>query len=460
MPSLGAHPARVPQPPCCPLVHDNRHDNRHYPPKRAQHFCVGGGVRGVRAQVRVVQEEAASAALSAGKWYALTIFLGRRAPAGEFPIAVAVSGGADSMALLLLLREYLQKSRVKTPLLAVTVDHQLRAESSREALEVAKICAKRGGITHVTKVCEWQTEEDEASGRGAGVKDPLRLVKPRESKMEEQARQYRYSLLRQVCEEHRVRCLFVAHNLGDQLETTLFRLGRASGINGLAGIAKQVPFLSLDESTREARDSQSEEVVTLVRPLLSVTKDQLIATCNRFQQTWMHDPSNDDLVYDRVRIREVRPVTCENSAGNFGVILVGVLSKQELKRVEREHGPDVLDLFARFQQTAEKAKKEFSRIERVMLQKYTVTWEPDSVVIRMAVFHDPKMFDELLYRLLSIIILQVGNKEAPPRLASVARLAADIHRLETGKQITLGGCRIKKAAKGRRLEFKPERKSR
>ncbi|KAG6610153.1 tRNA(Ile)-lysidine synthetase [Phytophthora cinnamomi] len=361
---------------------------------------------------------------------------GRRAPAGEFPIAVAVSGGADSMALLLLLREYLQKSRVKTPLLAVTVDHQLRAESSREALEVAKICAKRGGITHVTKVCEWQTEEDEASGRGAGVKDPLRLVKPRESKMEEQARQYRYSLLRQVCEEHRVRCLFVAHNLGDQLETTLFRLGRASGINGLAGIAKQVPFLSLDESTREARDSQSEEVVTLVRPLLSVTKDQLIATCNRFQQTWMHDPSNDDLVYDRVRIRE------------------------ELKRVEREHGPDVLDLFARFQQTAEKAKKEFSRIERVMLQKYTVTWEPDSVVIRMAVFHDPKMFDELLYRLLSIIILQVGNKEAPPRLASVARLAADIHRLETGKQITLGGCRIKKAAKGRRLEFKPERKSR
>ncbi|KAE8885028.1 hypothetical protein PF005_g2405 [Phytophthora fragariae] len=353
---------------------------------------------------------------------------GRSAPVDEFPIAVAVSGGADSMALMLLLREYLQKNRVKTPLLAVTVDHQLRVESSREALEVAKICARRGGIMHVTKVCEWHTEEETE-----GPKDPLRLVKPRESKMEEQARQYRYGLLKQVCEEYRVRCLFVAHNLGDQLETTLFRLGRASGINGLAGIANQVPLFSLDESANRTHDSKT-KAVTLVRPLLSVTKDQLIATCERFQQTWIHDPSNDDLVYDRVRIR------------------------QELKRVEREHGSDVLDLFSRFQQTAEKAKKEFARIERFMLRKYTVTWEPDLVIVRAAIFHDPAIFDELLYRLLSIIILYVGNKEAPPRLASVARLAADIQRLETGKQITLGGCRIKKTAKGHRLEFKPERK--
>lgn len=117
------------------------------------------------------------------------------------------------MALMLLLREYLQKNRIKTSLLAVTVDHQLRAESNREALEVAKICAKRGGITHVTKVCHWYSEDE-----AGGLKDPSRPAKPRESKMEEQARQYRYDLLKQVCEEYRVRCLFVAHNLGDQLE--------------------------------------------------------------------------------------------------------------------------------------------------------------------------------------------------------------------------------------------------
>ncbi|KAG7393759.1 hypothetical protein PHYPSEUDO_004522 [Phytophthora pseudosyringae] len=354
---------------------------------------------------------------------------GRYAPMGESPIAVAVSGGADSMALMLLLREYLQENRIKTPLLAVTVDHQLRPESSREASEVAKICAERGGITHTTKMCEWRSED---AGQQAGDRCP---VKPRDSKMEEQARQFRYDFLRQVCLEHRVRCLFVAHNRGDQLETTLFRLGRASGINGLAGIATQLPFLTLDgklDRSRDSGDLEANNSATLVRPLLSVTKDELMATCDRFQQTWIHDPSNDDPVYDRVRIR------------------------QELKRVEREQGPEILDLFSRFQRTAEKAKKEFARVERAMLRKYTVTWEPNLIVVRMAVYHDPEMFDELLYRILSIIIVHIGNKETPPRLASVARLVGDVQRLETGKQVTLGGCRIKRIAKG--LEFQPERK--
>lgn len=213
------------------------------------------------------------------------------------------------MALMLLLREYLQENRIKTPLLAVTVDHQLRHESSREALEVAKICADRGGIKHVTKMCEWHDEEAEHQAGEEREADSLRPVKPRDSKMEEQARQYRYDLLRQVCLEHRVCCLFVAHNRGDQLETTLFRLGRASGINGLAGIANQLPFFCLDGSSNHPHGSEGLETSTmimLIRPLLAVNKDQLMATCDRFQQTWIHDPSNDDPVYDRVRIRQVR----------------------------------------------------------------------------------------------------------------------------------------------------------
>ncbi|KAL3673198.1 hypothetical protein V7S43_000922 [Phytophthora oleae] len=348
------------------------------------------------------------------------------APKGAFPIAVAISGGADSMALMLLLKEYLQENRIKTPLLAATVDHQLRLESSREALEVANICAERGGIKHVTKVCEWHPDDaEQKSGEG-------KPVKPRDSKMEEQARQYRYSLLRQVCLEHQVRWLFVAHNRGDQLETTLFRLGRASGVNGLAGMANQLPFFALDEEFDGG--AKTDTSVTLVRPLLPVTKDQLMATCDRFNQTWIHDPSNDDPTYDRVRIR------------------------QTLKQVEREQGPDILDLFSRFQQTAAKAKKEFARVERAILRKYSVTWEPNVVVMRMDFFHDPEMFDELLYRILSIIIVHIGNKETPPRLASVVRLVGDLQRLETGKQVTLGGCRIKRIAKGHRLEFQPERK--
>ena len=78
-----------------------------------------------------------------------------------------------------------------------------------------------------------------------------------------------------------------------------------------------------------------------------------------------------------------------------------------------------------------------------MLRKYTVTWEPELVVMQVAIFHDPKAFDELLYRLLSLIIVHIGNKETPPRLASVARLARNLQHLETGKQLTLGGCRVR-----------------
>ncbi|TDH65111.1 uncharacterized protein CCR75_006825 [Bremia lactucae] len=358
---------------------------------------------------------------------------GINAPKDEFPMAVALSGGADSMALMLLLREYLQYNRIETPLLAVTVDHQLRLGSSKEALEVANICAQRGGIRHITKVCEWHSESKKQKIDEKQQYNMSRPVKPRSSKMEEQARQYRYSLLRQVCQTYRVRCLFVAHTRGDQLETTLFRLGRASGINGLAGIVKVHPFFSFDSMpVHSINTSNAQSMATLIRPLLSVTKKELMATCARFHQTWIQDPSNDDLVFDRVRIR------------------------QALKRVENEHGPEILDLIARFQLSAEKAKHEFERIERAMLSKYIVIWELNRVVIRIAVIHDPGMFLELLYRIVSIIVVHVGSKVTPPRLASIQRLARDLECLAKGKQLTLGGCRIKRIAKGCHLEFLPE----
>ncbi|CAI5741290.1 unnamed protein product [Hyaloperonospora brassicae] len=357
----------------------------------------------------------------------------------EFPLAVAVSGGADSMALMLLLREYLQLRCIQTPLLAVTVDHRLRPESSAEAREVSTICAAREGIRHITRVCDWQCEEMElhAGDERVVAMDTARPTRPHESKMEEHARRYRYDLLRQVCIEYRVQCLFVAHNRGDQLETTLFRLGRASGVNGLAGIARQLPLFPAAHLSRCSRDwpaLATNEMTTVVRPLLSVTKDQLMATCGRFQQTWIHDPSNDDPTYDRVRVR------------------------QALKRIEEERGAAILDLFARFQQTAETAKHEFARLEQRVLHKYTVLWQSDVVVVHMAMVRDPDVFDELLYRVLSRIIVHVGNKEAPPRLASVARLARALRSLESGKQLTLGGCRIVRIAKrSNQLEFQPER---
>lgn len=206
---------------------------------------------------------------------------------------MALSGGGDSMALMLLLREHLRHRRVRTPLLAITVDHRLRPESSDEAAQLAQLCTERWGVRHVTRQCQWSPARPE----------------PRESKLEEEARRFRYELLRDACVQHGVRCLFIAHTLGDQLETTLFRLGRASGINGLAGMASVSTFVAAEEESGLSLESEEAAVnkaaVKLVRPLLSVSKAELRATCNRFEQPWIEDPTNNSLAYDRVRIRKV-----------------------------------------------------------------------------------------------------------------------------------------------------------
>lgn len=236
-----------------------------------------------------------------------------------FPIAVALSGGADSMALTLLLREHLRQQKIATPLLAITVDHRLRLESTQEARDVGQMVSEAWGVEHVIAQCEWASGDDDDDKASNLKRQP---AKPRGSKLQEEARRYRYVLLQQICREKQVKYLFVAHNLGDQLETMLFRLGRASGINGLAGIASVSTLFTsggdnggiADEEGVSALSGEDEaengagdtSQVQLVRPLLSISKAQLKETCRRFKQEWVEDPSNEKLQFDRIRIRKVR----------------------------------------------------------------------------------------------------------------------------------------------------------
>ncbi|GLD95014.1 hypothetical protein PINS_up003639 [Pythium insidiosum] len=221
-----------------------------------------------------------------------------------YPFAVALSGGADSMALTLLLAEFLERHRVPTPLLAVTVDHRLRPESTEEARHVGALCTSRMGserIRHLILQCEWP-----AGGTAT----------PRKSKLQEAARAYRYELLARCCAEHGVKHLFVAHNLGDQLETVLFRLGRASGIDGLAGMDAVTPL-----------PTDPEAPTRVVRPLLGVTKAALKVTCERFGQSWVEDPSNESLVFDRIRIRKALAAVEHQPTGHETLALLSDLQR-------------------------------------------------------------------------------------------------------------------------------------
>lgn len=189
-------------------------------------------------------------------------------PLGPFEraphLAVAVSGGADSMALLLLTQEWAAARDGKVT--ALTVDHGLRPEATDEAAQLHRWC-KTLGIEHRT--LRW---------------NPPTIM----SGMMEQARNARYILLTDWCRDHHVLHLLTAHHQGDQVETFFFRLSRGSGLDGLACM----PSLSDVSGVR------------LLRPLLSVPKARLEATLLQAGHAWIEDPTNQNTRYSRNHIRQ------------------------------------------------------------------------------------------------------------------------------------------------------------
>lgn len=185
--------------------------------------------------------------------------------------AVAVSGGPDSMALTLLLSEWGKKNGKHVT--ALIFDHRIRPESTKEAEQVKKIL------------------------KGQGIKAEILTTPERIGKrnLQAEARKYRYAALADYCREKQCRYLFTAHHADDQLETMLMRLARGSGLEGLSGIA---PVSAMGD-------------ITLIRPLLSVSKEELIATLKARKCSWIEDPSNYSAAYARNRMRKVTALLME-----------------------------------------------------------------------------------------------------------------------------------------------------
>jgi tRNA(Ile)-lysidine synthase len=179
---------------------------------------------------------------------------------------IAVSGGPDSTALLLMAAEW-AKRRGKTRIEAATVDHGLRPESANEAKAVAALCA-RLGLGH--RILQWK-----------GVKPTSRL--------QERAREARYRLLVDRAKAIGADVVMTAHHADDQAETVLFRLLRGSGVAGLRG---------MDSITE--RDG-----MTIARPLIALKKRDLIAFANARGAPFIDDPSNVDPRFARTRLRSL-----------------------------------------------------------------------------------------------------------------------------------------------------------
>lgn len=188
-------------------------------------------------------------------------------------LVLAVSGGPDSIALMWLAARW-RRSLARGPrLIAVTVDHGLRAESAREARDV-KHLAKALDLPHRT--LRWTGAKPKAGVPAA-------------------ARAARYRLLAEAARMNGATHILTAHTSDDQAETLLMRMLRGSGIAGLAAMARQ--------SEREG--------VWLARPLLDIPKAQLIATLKKARIGFADDPTNRDVSFTRPRLRALMPKLAE-----------------------------------------------------------------------------------------------------------------------------------------------------
>lgn len=253
-------------------------------------------------------------------------------------LVVAVSGGGDSVALLRALAA--ARPGPSVALVAAHLNHQLRGQASdADEAFVAALAASLPAVRLVT-----------------GRLDVARLAAERHDNLEAVARRERYRWLAGVARAAGLAFVATGHTASDQAETVLFRLLRGSGIDGLRGISAR---------------HELEPGVEVVRPLLSVTRDDVAAYLKALGQDARHDASNDDLRFSRNRIRH-----------------------ELLPLLRRDYNPRVVEVLSRLAAQAEEVSQEedaaaaklLSRAERpragelVVLDAATLAMAPGRVV--------------------------------------------------------------------------------
>lgn len=289
-------------------------------------------------------------------------------PSPPTRLAVAVSGGGDSVALLHLLAEYCASRDVQ--LYAITVDHGLRASSAEEAQQVAKL-AKSLSIPHVTlRWADWD---------GSG-------------NLQDQARRARYRMMTDWAQSKGISLLALGHTADDQAETVLMRLARSSGVDGLAAM--------------QAR--RLENGVTLIRPLLGISRAELRDYLVQNNLSWSEDPSNFDTQYDRIKIRQAMDVLAP----------LGITTPV-LTRVAEQMGQarEALDWYS------------------FLTAREIVRVDDGDIVIDLRRFRT--LPNEIARRLLVRSVMWVSGAEYKPRRSAIEDL---IKAARVRQPSTLGGC--------------------
>ena len=288
-------------------------------------------------------------------------------------LAIGTSGGADSLALCLLAARWARRRGGRVQ--GLIVNHRLRRGSGAEARKVSAWLGDRG---IAARVLTWREDVD---GRN----------------LQARAREARLGLLTAWCRDHGVLHLLLAHHLDDQAETVLLRLGRGSGVEGLAAIA---PLAERDG-------------VRLLRPLLSVPKARLRATLVAAAQEWIEDPSNADDSFARVRMRAQIPA----------LTMEGV-SPARLARTARHLA---------------RARVAIEETEADLLARVCRLHPAGFVWLDCARYAGAP--DEIALRALARLLTCLGGAEYGPRFERLQRLHVALKK-GLGGASTLHGCRI------------------
>ena len=187
-------------------------------------------------------------------------------------MAVAVSGGSDSLALMHLLARFACGRGLPRPVV-LTVDHGLRETSAGDAKAVTAWAKKAGLKAHVLA---WRGKKPKSGIEAAG-------------------REARYRLMGAFMAGHGIATLFVGHTEDDQAETFLLRLARGSGLDGLAAMRAHAPW-----------PVEGFAGLSVARPLLGISRRALREYLASLDQDWLEDPMNQDLSFDRVKLRQAR----------------------------------------------------------------------------------------------------------------------------------------------------------
>ena len=304
---------------------------------------------------------------------------------GHDAVALAVSGGPDSMALMHLAAEWTRGRR--TRLIVLTVDHGLRAEAASETAFVAGEAARIGLSCRI-----------------------LRRDAPKTSTgLQARARRDRYRLLAAAAREAEATALATGHTADDQGETLLMRLARGSGIEGLAAMAPATDLAMAEDGKKS---------LMLLRPLLGLTKAHLIAWLDTRGLPYITDPSNANPAFERARLRLARP----------SLEAIGLTTEHlalSARRLARAH--------AALEAMAAEANGRLGRIE------------PDGWVS----FPRPQFDGlpaEIRLRLLGRWIARIGTPSDYGRLGALETIASALSR-EVRTAAVLGGCRIRADAR-------------